>query len=240
MKIVFYLMTLLSLLFLQSCSALRSSADLSVSTDRRAIEFLQGRSLSIDNLNAELSLNPSDITIPSIDAYLSYDKAGLFRLVGLSSAGFTLFDMKVQDGVVTGPDIKFPVTEISNPEILREVIDFYGSDHDGDSAWFVEEFRNYYVVSQLRSSGGISYPLRRWWIDKTEMVIVKKELYSDRYDKHGVRLFEATYRDFRNISGIMTPFEIIIATDAGSRIGKVRFYRIEYNRYGAGDEGFGN
>ena len=222
------LITLLAVLLLQSCTALRPSTDLSVSTDRSAIEFLQNRSESIDGLKAELNLNPSDITIPSIDAYLSYEKKGVFRLIGLSSAGFTLFDIKVKDGVVTGLVENFPVNETFALNTLMEVIDFHGSDSSGEFSWFVEEYRNYYVVNQLRSYGGVSYPLRRWWIDKSEMLIVKKELYSDTPDKHGVRLFEALYRDFKPVNDIMTPFEIIIRTGSGKKAGKVRFKKIEY------------
>lgn len=229
MKNVFYLITLLAFLFLQSCSALRSSADLSVSADRRAIEFLKDRSGSIDSLKAELNLNPSDIASPSIDAYLSYEKDGIFRLIGLSPAGFTLFDITVEDGVVTGPIDNFPVKDTFTPGTLVEVIDFYGSDNSGDSTWFIEEISNVYVITQLISSGGMSYPLRRWWINREKMVIIKKELFSDLPDKHAVRLFEAFYRDFRTVNGIMTPFEIIINNGIGRKIGKVRFKKIEYN-----------
>ena len=132
------LITLLAVLLLQSCSTLRSSTDLSVSTDGSAVAFLQNRSGSIKGLKAELNLNPSDITIPSIDAYLSYEKKGVFRLIGLSSAGFTLFDIKVQDGVVTGPVDNFPVNETFALNNLMEVIDFYGSDSSGEFSWFVE------------------------------------------------------------------------------------------------------
>ena len=229
MKIVFYLIILLLIPSLQSCSALRSSANLSVSADRRAIEFLKDRSGSIDSLKAELNLNPSDIAIPSIDAYLSYKKEGFFRLIGLSPAGFTLFDIKVEDGVVTGPIDNFPAKETFTPNTIMEVIDFYGSDNSGDSTWFIEEISNFYVVTQLVNSGGMSYPLRRWWIDRHKMVIIKKELFSDLPDKHGTRLFEAFYRDFRAINGINTPFEIIINNGIGRKSGKVRFKKIEYN-----------
>lgn len=228
MKYVSCLITLLAVLLLQSCSALRSSTELSVSTDRSAIAFLQNRSGSIDRLKAELKLNPSDITIPSIDAYLSYEKEGVFRLIGLSPAGFTLFDIKIEDGVVTGPDDNFPVNETIALKTMVELIDFYGSDAAGGFSWFVEEYRNYYVINQLRSYGGVSYPLRRWWIDKAEMLIIKKELYSDTPDKLGVRLFEALYRDFRPVNDIMIPFEIILRDGKGKMTGKVRFKKIEY------------
>ena len=229
MKIVFYLIILLSIPTLQSCSALRPSADLSISNDRRPIEFLKDRSGSIDSLKAELFLSPSDIAVSSIDAYLSYEKYGIFRLIGLSPAGFTLFDIKVEDGVVTDTIGNFPVKETFTPGILMELIDFYGSDNSGDSTWFIEEISNFYVVTQLISSGGISYPLRRWWIDREKMVIIKKELYSDLPDNQGIRLFEALYRDFRTVNGINTPFEIIINNGIGRKTGKVRFKKIEYN-----------
>ena len=228
MKYVSCLITLLAVLLLQSCTALRSPTELSVSTDRSAISFLQNRAGSIHRLKAELKLNPSDITIPSIDAYLSYEKEGVFRLIGLSPAGFTLFDIKIEDGVVTGPDDNLPINETIALKTMVELIDFHGSDGAEGFSWFVEEYRNYYVVNQLISYGGVSYPLRRWWIDKAEMLIVKKELYSDTPDKHGVRLFEALYRDFRPVNDIMTPFEIILRDGKGKKTGKVMFKKIEY------------
>src|SRR4030067_2937795 len=191
MKIVFYLIILLSIPFLQSCSALRPPVNLLVSSDTKGFELLQDRLRSVISIKAELSINPTDFASPSIDAYLSYEKDGIFRLVGLSPAGFTLFDMKVEDGVVSGTISDFPVNDILTPNTLKEVIDFYGSDNTGDKTWFTEEISNFYVVTQLMCSGGMSNPLRRWWIDKTEMVIVKKELYSDIPDKHGVRIFES-------------------------------------------------
>ncbi|HZX49276.1 MAG TPA: hypothetical protein VFF47_08685 [Nitrospirota bacterium] len=229
MKIVTYLIILLSILFLQSCSTLRPPVNLSVSSDTRAYEFLQERQRRVISLKAELNIDPSAVASPSIDAYLSYDKEGVFRLVGLSPAGFTLFDIKVEDGVVSGPISSFPVKETLTPETLREVIDFYGSDNTGDYTWFNEETDNFYLVTQLICSGGMSNPVRRWWIDKSEMVIVKKELYSDIPDKHGVRIFEAIYSDFRAVNGMMTPYEIIINNGIGRKIGQVRFKKIGYN-----------
>lgn len=226
---VFYLIILSSVWFLQSCSVLRPPVDLSVSSDTRAFEFLQERSLGVNSLKAELNINPSDIAIPSIVAYLSYRKDGVIRLFGLSPAGFTLFDLNVEDGVVTGSIDRFPAREIISPESMMEVFDFYGGDYSGNFTWFIEEMRDYYIVSQLKRAGAISFPLRRWWIDKKEMRIVKKELFSDTPEKQNVRLFEALYKDFRVLNGIMTPFEIIINNGSGSRIGKVRFKSIVFN-----------
>src|SRR4030065_1968349 len=160
MKIVIYLIILLSIPFLQSCSALRPPVNLSVSSDTRAYEFLQERLRRVISLKAELNIDPSAVASPSIDAYLSYEKEGVFRLVGFSPAGFTLFDIKVEDGVVSGTISNFPVKDTLTPDTLKEVIDFYGSDNTGDYTWFIEEISNFYVVPQLICSGGMYNPLR--------------------------------------------------------------------------------
>ncbi|MCC6544028.1 MAG: hypothetical protein IT392_05925 [Nitrospirae bacterium] len=229
MKIVFYLFILLSIPFLLSCTSVRPPLNLSVSSDTSSFEFLQERLLAVNSLRAELNIKPADVASPSIDAYLSYEKEGIFRLVGLSPAGFTLFDIKLVDGVISGDVSNFPDKDTLPPNIIKEVIDFYGSDNSREYSWFTEETGNLYVVTQLICSGGIANPLRRWWIDKTETVIVKKELYSSLPDKYGVRIFDAIYRDFRAVNGIMTPFEIIINNGIGRKIGRVRFKKIVYN-----------
>src|SRR3989304_5280076 len=184
MKNAFCLIILLTVFFLQSCSGLRSAVDLSVTSDRRALEFLQNRTDSINNLKASLSIKPADIIIPAIDAYLDYEKNHTFRLFGLSPNGFT---------------------------------------------YFIEEMKHYYVINQLRSANGISYPMRRWWIDRRDMIIVRKELFSDLPDKQGVKIFEAVYRNFKDADGIRTSFEVIINDSNGDKIGKIRFNKIEYN-----------
>ena len=70
MKNASCLIILLSLFILQSCSGLRLSVDLSVNTDRKALELLQNRTDSINSLKASLSIKPAEIIIPAIDAYL--------------------------------------------------------------------------------------------------------------------------------------------------------------------------
>jgi hypothetical protein len=116
-----------------------------------------------------------------------------------------------------------------SPEMLREVMDFYGYDRSQDFTYFIEEMKHYYVINQLRSAEGISYPLRRWWIDRRDMVIVRKELFSDLPDKQGVKIFEAVYRNFKDADGVRTSFEVIINDSNGDKIGKIRFNKIEYN-----------
>ncbi len=229
MKNVFCLIILLSMLFLQSCSGLRSSVDLSVSTDRKALEFLQNRTNSINSLKASLRIKPADITVPAIDAYLDYEKDNTFRLTGLSPTGFTLFDIQVieyQGQVIS--DSNLHGNDIFKPEILREMLDFYGSNNSPDTNYFIEEINDYYIVNQIRSDGGIAYPLRRWWIKRDDMVVVRKELYSNLQDNKGVRIFEAQYRDFKSINGIKIPVEIIIKDGTGNQIGNVRFNKVEY------------
>ena len=248
MKNASCLIILLSLLFLQSCSGLRSAVDLSVTSDRRALEFLQNRADSINNLKASLSIKPAEIIIPAIDAYLDYQKNDTFRLVGLSPNGFTLFEVKIDEiqtmqghnvdrrdilvphlSSINGLDSLFHRNDMLSPEIFREVMDFYGYDRSQDFTYFIEEMKHYYVINQLRSAKGISYPLRRWWIDRRDMVIVRKELFSDLPDKQGVKIFEAVYRNFKDADGIRTSFEVIINDSNGDKIGKIRFNKIEYN-----------
>ncbi|MEK6538339.1 MAG: hypothetical protein AABZ46_04345, partial [Nitrospirota bacterium] len=173
---------------------MRLSVDLSVNTDRKALELLQNRTDSINSLKASLSIKPAEIIIPAIDAYLDYKKNDTFRLVGLSPNGFTLFEVKIDENQnnvipvsIKGLDSLFHGNDMLSPEIFREVMDFYGYDRSQDFTYFVEEMKYYYVINQLRSAEGISYPLRRWWIDRRGMVIVRKELFSDLPDKQGVK-----------------------------------------------------
>ncbi|MEK6713872.1 MAG: hypothetical protein AABY41_06735 [Nitrospirota bacterium] len=236
MKNASCLIILLSLFILQSCSGLRLSVDLSVNTDRKALELLQNRTDSINSLKASLSIKPAEIIIPAIDAYLDYKKNDTFRLVGLSPNGFTLFEVKIDENQnnvipvsIKGLDSLFHGNDMLSPEIFREVMDFYGYDRSQDFTYFVEEMKYYYVINQLRSAEGISYPLRRWWIDRRGMVIVRKELFSDLPDKQGVKIFEAVYRNFKDADGIRTSFEVIINDSNGDKIGKIRFNKIEYN-----------
>ncbi len=236
MKNAACLIILLSVFFLQSCSGLRSAVDLSVTSDRRALEFLQSRTDSINNLKASLSIKPADIIIPAIDAYLDYKKNDTFRLVGLSPNGFTLFEVKIDENQnnvipvsIKGLDSLLHGKYMLSPEMLREVMDFYGYDRSQDFTYFIEEMKHYYVINQLRSAEGISYPLRRWWIDRRDMVIVRKELFSDLPDKQGVKIFEALYRNFKDADGVRTSFEVIINDSNGDKIGKIRFNKIEYN-----------
>jgi len=249
MKNAFCLIILLTVFFLQSCSGLRSAVDLSVTSDRRALEFLQNRTYSINNLKASLSIKPADIIIPAIDAYLDYEKNHTFRLVGLSPNGFTIFEVKIDEnqnnvipaeaGIQTpsiqehisinGLDSLLHGNDMLSPEIFREVMDFYGYDTSQDVTYFIEEMKHYYVINQLRSANGISYPMRRWWIDRRDMIIVRKELFSDLPDKQGVKIFEAVYRNFKDADGIRTSFEVIINDSNGDKIGKIRFNKIEYN-----------
>lgn len=236
MKNASCLIILLTVFFLQSCSGLRSAVDLSVTSDRRALEFLQNRSDSINNLKASLSIKPADIIIPAIDAYLDYKKNDTFRLVGLSPNGFTLFEVKIDENQnnvipvgIKGLDSILHGKNMLSPEMLREVMDFYGYDRSQDFTYFIEEMKHYYVINQLRSAEGISYPLRRWWIDRRDMVIVRKELFSDLPDKQGVKIFEAVYRNFKDADGVRTSFEVIINDSNEDKIGKIRFNKIEYN-----------
>lgn len=235
MKNASCLIILLTVFFLQSCSGLRSAVDLSVTSDRRALEFLQNRSDSINNLKASLSIKPADIIIPAIDAYLDYKKNDTFRLVGLSPNGFTLFEVKIDENQnnvipvgIKGLDSLLHGKNMLSPEMLREVMDFYGYDRSQDFTYFIEEMKYYYVINQLRSAEGISYPLRRWWIDRRDMVIVRKELFSDLPDKQGVKIFEAVYRNFKDADGVRTSFEVIINDSNEDKIGKIRFNKIEY------------
>lgn len=234
------LILLFFVLFIQSCTAVRLSVDLSVSTDRKAIEYLIERASGIAVIKAELKLTSPEIAAPSIDAYLNFERGGFFRLTGLTPSGFTMFDIHIRDGLENNQIEGLPAGDMMNPELVRDVLDFYGGDSQADFTWFTEESQEYYIVSQLMSSGKSSYPVRRWWIDKLQMVIVKKELYSDNPDKQGVLLFEARYSDLRDIRGIMMPFNILIFNGSGSKAGRVSFRKIDFNQDGAGDEGSGN
>ncbi|MBI5756674.1 MAG: outer membrane lipoprotein-sorting protein [Nitrospirae bacterium] len=221
---------LLSSLILLSCAGVKPSADLSIVTDRRVLEVLRNKSDRIKTINAALGLKPATVTTPALDAYLSYSSDGFFRLVGLTPTGFTLFDLQINDN---RPDLSFSDENLEllvTPGIIRESIDFYGSDRYPDTGFFIEDFRRYYVVNQLKSDGEISYPLRRWWIDKLDMVIIRKEIFSELPDRRGERLLEALYRDFRIVDGISTPFEIIINNGRGGKIGRIKFYKVEYNK----------
>jgi len=239
---------LISSLFLLSCSSIKYYTDLEILTDKRVLEVLGNRSGHIDTMRASMNLTPA-IGGPDLDAYLSYRKGGVFRLTGLAPNGLTLFVFETEDNrfllsfpdgrsirgdmdefmpVVTGiPGLEF----VADLGIAREVIDFYGGDLATDASFFIEELEGHYILTQLsRGEEGLSYPLRRWWIEKGDMNIVRKEIYSMRHGNSGGKLFEALYGDFRVIDGIKTPYYVMVRDGKGRRLLKIRFRKVEYNK----------
>lgn len=216
--------------------------------DRRVVEAIQGKSASIKTIKASLGLRPAGIASPALDAYLVYKREGLFRLTGLTPTGFTLFNFETVDdrltlslpngrrisgsaeefmaGIKGIPGIDLP----ADPGIVREAIDFYGSDVTDDAHFLIEELEDYYLLNQLKSKGDLSYPIRRWWVDKRDMVVVRKEIFSKLPDRGGERLLDIVYGDFRDIDGIRTPFEILVIGDGGQNLFRMRLHTVEYNR----------
>ncbi len=251
---------MLSSLFILSCARVKPYPDIGISTDKRVIEALQGKAEGIKTMNATLSITPAALRAPALDAYMSYDRVGLFRLTGLTPTGFTLFNLDIQDdqftllydrGKISGnikeftegfKDISFKgIFGMDLPPgigldigfgigLIREAIDFYGSDGYPDAIFFIEEFKDYYILNQLSSERGLSYPVRRWWIEKGGMRIVRKEVFSVLPEKRGERLFEALYGDFRDVDNIQTPFEIVINGEGGKRLMTMKLKKVEYNR----------
>lgn len=235
-------------MFLLSCAGLNSYTGLKISTDKRVIEVLLNKSEPVNTIHASLRLMPARIAAPELDAHMTYHKEGLFRLTGLIPNGLTLFVFETEDNrfhllLPNGRSIRGDVDEfitgvrgvtglefVADIGIVKEVIDFYGGDLTPDVSFFIEELKDDYILTQLRGRGGISYPLRRWWIEKGDMNIVKKEIYSKRKDNPGERLFEAFYGDFRMVDGIRTPFEVLVKDGKGRKLLKMKFHKVEYNR----------
>lgn len=239
---------LLSCISVLSCARTKPYATLEISTDRRVIEVIRRRSESIRTINATLGLTPAAIKAPELSAYMSFSREGLFRFTGFTPTGFTLFNFETRDsqftlslsnGTKISGDIDEVITDIKGlsgvnlpvyPGIVREAIDFYGSDDRPDAVFLIEDIRDYYILNQLRSDRDISYPVRRWWIDKGDMLVVRKEIFSRLPDERGERLFEVLYGDFRIVDNIQTPFEVIIKGKKGKKLLKMKFYKVEYNK----------
>ena len=231
-----------------SCAGTRPYAHLEISMDRRVIEVIQGKSASIKTIKASLGLRPAGIASPELSAYLLYRSEGLFRLTGLTPTGFTLFNFETADdlftlslpngrrisgsaeefmaGIKGVPGIDLP----ADPGIVREAIDFYGSDVTGDTRFLIEELEDYYLLNQLKSKGDLFYPIRRWWVDKRDMDVVRKEIFSKPPARGWERLFEIVYGDFRVIDDIRTPFEILVKGDEGQNLFRMRLHKVEYNK----------
>ena len=231
-----------------SCAGTRPYPHLEIRMDRRVIEVIQGKSASIKTIKASLGLRPAGIASPELSAYLLYRSEGLFRLTGLTPTGFTLFNFEIVDdrftlalpngmrisgsaeefmaGIKGVPGIDLP----ADPGIVREAIDFYGSDVTGDTRFLIEELEDYYLLNQLKSKGDLFYPIRRWWVDKRDMDVVRKEIFSKPPARGGERLLDIVYRDFRVIDGIRTPFEILVKGDGGQNLFRMRLHKVEYNR----------
>lgn len=239
---------LLSCLFLLSCAGVKSYTGLEISTDKRVIEVLGNRLGAIETIHASFGLAPATIAAPELDAYMTYYRGGLFRLTGLAPNGLTLFVFETEDNrfhltLPDGRSIQGELDEFmtgirgvpglefaADLGIVKDVIDFYGGDLPPDASFFIEDLKDHYILTQLRGRGGISYPLRRWWIKKGDMNIVKKEIYSKRQDNPGKRLFEAFYGDFRMVNGIRTPFEVLVKDGKGRNLLKMKFRKVEYNK----------
>lgn len=241
-----YTALLISSLFILSCARVKPYPDIGISTDKRVIEVLQSKAEGIKTINATLSIKPAALRAAALDAHMSYEREGMFRLTGFTPTGFTLFNLDIQDeqftllynrGEISGNIKEFTEgfkgifgMELSpNIGIVREAIDFYGSDGYPDAVFFIEEFEDYYILNQLRGERGISYPVRRWWTEKGGMRIVRKEVFSDLPEKRGERLFEALYGDFRTVDDIQTPFEIVINGEKGKRLMTMKLKKVEYN-----------
>ena len=246
--IVIGITLLLSSVLTQSCARTKPYTQVEISTDIKVIEVIQNKSGSINSINASLGLKPASILIPQLDAYLSYKREGLFRLIGITPTGFTLFDFKTIDNQFTlslsdGKETSGTLEEFikglkeiygvdipEDPEIVRDVLDFYGGEGYKDTGFFIEELKDYYILNQFRNSDNIAYPIRRWWIDKEDMIVVRKEIFSKLPDKRGERLFEILYGDFKIVDNIWIPFEIEIKGKEGNGLLKMKFNKVEYNK----------
>lgn len=239
---------LLCMAFLVSCTGIKSYETIRISNDSSVIDVLKNKAEIVKSFNADLDLIPSAIGAPKIGAFMSYNREGMFRLAGLTPNGFSLFDFESQDDrftfslsdrikisgdmndfrsgfkAVSGSDL--PV----DPDIVRETIDFYGIDRSEDTLFFIEELRDYYILSQLKSEGNIAYPVRRWYIDTNDKQIFRKEVFSGNPDKRGEIVMEAAYGDFRMVDNILTPYEILIKEGRGKKLLKMKFNKVEYNR----------
>lgn len=231
-----------------SCAGTRPYTPLEISMDRRVIEAIQGKSAGIRTIHAALGLRPAGIASPELDAYLIYKREGLFRLTGLTPAGFTLFKFETADDLFTlslpnGRQISGSAEELmtgikgaagidlpADPGIVREAIDFYGSDLTEDTHFLIEELEDYYLLNQLKNRDDLSYPIRRWWIDKREMTVARKEIFSRLPDRGGERLLDIVYGDFRAVNDIRTPFDILVKGDGGQNLFRMRLHKVEYNR----------
>jgi hypothetical protein len=239
---------LLSAIVFQSCAQTKSYTDIRTSTDRRVVEVIRNRPAGIKAMNASLGLKPAGITMPELDAFLSYNNEGLFKLIGLTQTGFTLFNFESMNGQFTlvppnGKKVSGSVEDLVkwindtsgialpfDPDIIREVIDFYRGEGYKDSIFFIEEQRDYYILNQLKSNVDIYYPLKRWWIDKENMAVSRKEVFSGLPDKEGEKLFEILYSDFRMVDNILTPFDIIIKGKGDKKLLEMKFNKVEYSR----------
>lgn len=239
---------LLCIAFLVSCTGIKSYETIRISTDKNVIDVLKNKADIIKSFNADLDLIPSAIGAPKIGAFMSYNREGIFRLAGLTPNGFSLFDFESQNDrftlslanqlkisgdlndfrngfkAVSGSDL--PV----DPDIVRETIDFYGIDRNEETLFLIEELRYYYILSQLKSDGNITYPVRRWWIDRNDKKIMRKEVFSGNPNKRGEIVMEAEYGDFRMVDNILTPYEILIKEGRGKKLLKMKFNKVEYNK----------
>lgn len=234
--------------FFAACAGIKPYDTINISTDRNIINILKDKSERVKSVSASLGLIPAIITGPELSAYMSYNQEGQFKLRGLTPTGFTLFSFETTDnqytlalsdgrsitGDVKGSDISFKdISGIDIPieiNMTKEVIDFYGSDSDQGAFFLIEDLRGYYILNQLESDGALSYPIRRWWINKKDMVVSRKEIFSRDKDRIGERTYEAAYDDFRMVDNILTPFEIVIKDGKENKLIKMKFYNVEYNR----------
>ncbi|MDZ4384114.1 MAG: hypothetical protein U0940_01390, partial [Nitrospirota bacterium] len=67
-------------------------------------------------------------------------------------------------------------------------------------------------------------------IEKRDMVVVRKEIFSKLPDSGGERLLDIVYGDFRVIDDIRTPFDILVKGDRGQNLFRMRLHKVEYNR----------
>ncbi len=239
---------LLSCVFAVSCARTRPYTYIGISTDRRAIEVVQNKFAHIKTITATLSLRPPGLASPKLNAYLYYRNDGLFKLTGLTPAGFTLFSFETTyhqftlllpngrkiignvDDFVSEFKEMSGVSLPTDPGMVREAMDFYGGSDSQDTFFLIEELGDYYILNQLRNDKELSYPLKRWWINTSDMTVVRKELFSPLQDRRGERLFEVLYGDFRIIDNIPTPFEIVIKGKEGKDLLEIKFDKVEYNQ----------
>lgn len=247
-NLIFAVILLFLPLIFVSCGSVKSYDTIRVITDKSFIDVLKNKSGFVKSINAELDIIPATITVPGIGAYMSYNREGFFRLAGLSPNGFPLFDFQSQDDKFTISlsnrlEISGDLNEFRNgfnalagielplePDMVKETIDFYGIDQDEDTTFLIEELRDSYILSQLKHDDKISCPLRRWWIDKDDKKILRKEVFSGNPEKRGEILLEAVYGDFRIIDNVMTPFEISIREKKGKKLLNMKFTKVEYNK----------